>query len=160
MSQAIVLLSHGSVLCGAGEALQDLARRMRADAETPIVEAGFLNYSTPTFESAFGRCLDLGATSVVVVPYFLVPGKFVQVDLPRAVARVSARYPEVEIRLAAPMGRHPALASALVACARRAVPLPEWRRAHATAARSCRADPRCPLYGRGACAATVGKPIG
>ncbi len=154
VKQAIILFSHGSVLCGAGETLAHLADRMRARGDVSIVEVGYLNYSEPSFAVAFDRCIEAGATEVHVLPYFLVPGKFVRVDLPRAVAAVRARYPDIDVRMGEAIGPHPALADALLACAERATPLAEWRRTLPDPAGSCRANPRCPLFGTSDCPAT------
>ena len=75
--KALLLFSHGSVLCGSERTLEDLAARLRARGAAPIVEMGFLNYSKPLFATAFERCVQQGATEITVVPYFLVAGKFV-----------------------------------------------------------------------------------
>ena len=153
MSTAIILFSHGSLLCGAGETLRALAERMRERGDAPIVEVGYLNYSEPAFETAFERCVAGGATQIVIVPYFLVAGKFVKVDLPRKIAPMRTRYPQIDVRVADAMRFHPLLADALFACAERAAPPSEWRRRLETASRFCRADPECPLYGTPACPA-------
>src|ERR687885_2787841 len=117
MSDAIILFSHGSLLCGAGETLRELAEHMRARGDAPIVEVGYLNYSEPTFEAAFERCVAAGARRITVAPYFLVAGKFVKVDLPRKIEAARARHPEVEVRVADAMRFHPGLADAILACA-------------------------------------------
>ena len=100
VKEAILLFSHGSVLCGAGENLRRIASLMEARGDAPIVEPGYLNYSEPPFEVALARCLERGATRVVITPYFLVAGKFVQVDLPRAIEKALSAFPGLEIRLA------------------------------------------------------------
>ncbi len=148
---AILLFSHGSLLCGAGETLQGVAERLRANGDAQIVGIGYLNYSEPTFETTFARCVALGATRIVVVPYFLVAGKFVQVDLPRRVTEIQGQYPEIEILLADALGFHPLLADALEACAVSARPPAAWRETAEEIARVCRASPRCPRYDTGAC---------
>lgn len=157
MTQAIILWSHGSVLCGAGETLTQLAERMRAQGTVPIVEVGYLNYSEPSFEAAFRTCVERGASEVVVLPYFLVPGKFVKVDLPRAIAAVRASYPEIAVRVGEAIGSHPSLADALLACATRAQPVAQWRQALPDPTPFCRANPRCPLYGTSSCPASRGR---
>ena len=151
MSDAIILFSHGSLLCGAGELLYGVAERMRERGDAPIVEVGYLNYSEPAFELAFERCVAAGAREIVIVPYFLVAGKFVKVDLPRKIATARSRYPEIDVRVAEAMRFHPLLADALLACAERAVPVAGSRQRLDTASQYCRADPRCPLYGTPAC---------
>lgn len=155
MSDAIILFSHGSLLCGAGETLRELAEHMRARGDAPIVEVGYLNYSEPAFEVTFERCVAAGARRITIAPYFLVAGKFVKVDLPRKIEAVRARYPEVEVLVADAMRFHPRLADALLACAERVAPPSEWRRTLETASAFCRADPRCPLYGSATCRVTT-----
>lgn len=152
--EAIILFSHGSLLCGAGENLRRLAEDMRGRGDAEIVEVGYLNYSEPAFEVAFERCVKAGATRITVVPYFLVAGKFVQVDLPPKIEAMRAQYPQVELLLAQAMRFHEGLADALLTCAQKAAPPAHWRDILNTAPQFCRADSRCPLYGEPQCPAT------
>jgi sirohydrochlorin cobaltochelatase len=154
MSDALILFSHGSVLCGAGQNLFELARFMQARGDAPIVEVGFLNYSEPPFADAFRRCVERGATQITVVPYFLVAGKFVKDDLPKQIEQAQAEFPQVKVRVADAMRFHPLLADALLACAERAQPPQFWRDTKAQVAQFCRASKRCPLYGTEDCPAT------
>jgi sirohydrochlorin cobaltochelatase len=108
--RAVLLIGHGSLRPGSGAAMIRLAARARQAGVAPIVEAGFLNYSRPRFPQALARCVAQGAAEVVVQPYFLIPGKFVQVDLPRALKAFQAAHPALVLRLAAPFGDHPAMA--------------------------------------------------
>ncbi len=151
---AIILFSHGSVLCGAGQNLLELAERMRERGDAAIVEPGYLNYSEPRFTETFGRVVAQGATRITVVPYFLVAGKFVREDLPEQLAAVRRRYPDVEVRVAEAIRFHPLLADALLACAERAQPPSAWRDTRAQVAAFCRSEPSCPLYGSVDCPAT------
>jgi sirohydrochlorin cobaltochelatase len=154
MSDAIILFSHGSVLCGAGQNLFELAARMRERGDAPIVEVGFLNYSEPRFSKAFRRCVEQGATRITIVPYFLVAGKFVKEDLPACIEAAQATFPQIEVQVADAIRFHPLLVDALLACANRAQPPSFWRDTKAQVAAYCRANPRCPLYGTDDCPAT------
>jgi sirohydrochlorin cobaltochelatase len=156
MSEAIILFSHGSLLCGAGETLSCLAEYMRRRGDAPLVEPGYLNYSGPKFEDAVEKCVAVGATRIVVAPYFLVAGKFVQVDLKPKIEAAREKYPDVEFHLAHAMKDHPSLADALVDCARRSGPPTRWRDVLNSAPRFCRNSPDCPLNGGEKCPATGG----
>lgn len=90
---ATVLVGHGSVMSESGHGMMQVAETLRALQVTPIVEAGFLNYSTPTFAEAVARACSQGATGVVVLPYFLVAGVYVKNDLPAMVRQVAADHP-------------------------------------------------------------------
>ncbi len=154
MSDAIILFSHGSVLCGAGQNLFELARYMRERGDAPIVEVGFLNYSEPPFVEAFRSCVEQGASRITIVPYFLVAGKFVKEDLPKQIEKVQAMFPEIKVQVADALRFHPLLADALLQCADRPQPPSFWRDTKAQVAQFCRANPRCPLYGTEDCPAT------
>ncbi len=145
--KAAILFSHGSLLCGSGEALDGHARRLQEMGEWDMVEVGYLNYSVPMFADTVAKCHAAGATSIVVVPYFLVPGYFVNKSLPEQVRTVQAEYPDLDFRIAEPIGFDERLADALLESALDPMPPSEWRGDFAAAARNCRANSQCPLYG-------------
>jgi sirohydrochlorin ferrochelatase len=74
-----------------------------------IVEAAFLELAEPGIEAGGCRCVERAAESVVMVPYFLSAGVHVRRDLTAARDRLAMRFPQVEFRLAEPLGRHPLL---------------------------------------------------
>jgi sirohydrochlorin ferrochelatase len=148
---ALILFSHGSLLCGAGEALFAHAARLRDRGQWPLVEAGYLNYSEPGFGEAVSRCVAGGATRIVVLPYFLVPGYFVQVSLPKQVEKAKKDHPEVEFVIAEALGFDERLADALIDAALHPIGTDQWRDDLTVAARSCRARPDCPLYATPSC---------
>ena len=157
---AIILFSHGSVLCGAGETLFALAKRMEGRGDAPIVEVGFLNYSQPRFAAAFEKCVERGATRVLIAPYFLVAGYFVKVSLPPEIEPMRAKYPHIEVVVAQAMKQHSRLADAITSCANRAFEPAKWRDLWDNAPQFCRPDPHCPLYNTAKCPLHPGdKPV-
>ena len=112
--RAVMLVGHGSLRSGAGAAMIRLAERAQAARVAPIVSAGFLNYSRPTFGETLARCVERGASEVIIQPYFLVPGKFVREDLARLAEAGRLAYPGLSIQVAQPFGDHPALARLLL----------------------------------------------
>lgn len=151
--EAIILFSHGSTLCGAGENLRELGERLKARGEAPIVEVGYLNYSEPLFEAAFESCVHQGATSITIAPYFLAAGYFVKVSLPPKIAAMREQFPQVQVRIADALRHHELLAEALLACAERAQPPARWRDLLQVAPSFCRNNPECPLYNTPQCPA-------
>ncbi len=148
---AVVLFSHGSLLCGAGEALRIHADRLRMRHIAPIVEVGYLNYSEPPFLQAVSRCAAAGASRIIVAPYFLVPGYFVSVDLPKCVEVARAAYPDITFITAAPIGFDQRLADALLTNAKDAASSEHWHDELMTTASHCRPFQLCPIYGTPAC---------
>lgn len=112
---------------------------------------GFLNHSQPRFAEAVAAVVHQGVERIVVVPYFLVAGKFVREDLRREIESVRSRFPHVEFCIAGPIGYHSALAEAVLELADAALPPQHWHDELARAASHCEARPECPLYGRSPC---------
>ena len=154
--QAILLFSHGSVLCGAEQNLLELAARMRSRGDAPIVEVGFLNYTEPTFAQAVERCLAAGARRIVVAPYFLIAGKFVTDDLAKTIEAERAKHPSIEFAVADVIGFHESLVDAVLASADEARPPRAWRDTMRNASAYCREHPKCPLYGTDVCRVHTG----
>jgi len=143
---AIVLFSHGSLLCGSGQALTAHAERLREREVAPIVEVGYLNYCTPEFSEAVDRCVGAGANRILVTPYFLVPGYFVNVALPKCIAAAREKHPGICFSVAAPIGYDDRLADALISSAEHARDRMHWRDDLSIAPEFCRTNPACPLY--------------
>ena len=148
---ALILFSHGSLLCGAGEALDAHAERLRARGDFDLVAVGSLNYSEPSFLDTVAHLVAAGATRIVVAPYFLVAGYFVTPSLPKCLNEARARYPEVRFSVAEALRQDTILADALLDAALSARPADHWRDPLARAAAACRPSPQCPLYGTSAC---------
>lgn len=130
--------------------------RQRGDAE--IVEVGFLNYTDPTFATAVERCVEQGATRIVIAPYFLIAGKFVVEDLPATVEKVRPRYPDVMFETAGVIGFHRAMADAVLASASAARLPEEWEDAMVDNRAWCREQTKCPLYGSRVCRVQIEVP--
>jgi sirohydrochlorin cobaltochelatase len=159
--KALILFSHGSLLCGSGEALERHAGRLRAAGEWDVVEVGYLNYSVPIFAEAVVKCREAGARDIVVQPFFLVPGYFVSKSLPEAVDAVRADFPDLTFTIASAIGYDERLADAIVESAQNPLGPGHWRDDLSAAARNCRANRECPLYGTPNCprAPEPGSPV-
>jgi sirohydrochlorin ferrochelatase len=109
MMTALLLIAHGSRHAEANDDLYHLAAQLRAGGDFIIVEAAFLELAEPSIPVGGARCVAAGARRVVLVPYFLSAGVHVRHDLTACRDDLAARFPEVEFRLAEPLGRHPLL---------------------------------------------------
>src|SRR5260370_270926 len=104
---ALLLIAHGSRHADANADLADLADELRRSSRYAIVEPSFLELADPTINQAAEQCIQQGAQTVVLVPYFLSAGVHVQRDLNAAKTRLGARFPTVKIYLAGPLGPDP-----------------------------------------------------
>ena len=106
---ALLLIAHGSRQPDANADLPRLADELRRTGRYAGVEPAFLELAEPDIEAGGAKCVALGVGRVVLVPYFLSAGVHVRRDLAAARDRLAARFPDVEFRLAEPLGPHPLL---------------------------------------------------
>jgi sirohydrochlorin ferrochelatase len=121
MRDALLLIAHGSRQDEANADLHHLAAELGRRGGFAVVEASFLELAEPGIEEGGASCVNQGAERVVLVPYFLSAGVHVRRDLTTARARLAARFPAVDFRLAEPLGRHPLLLDVVTQRAREAL---------------------------------------
>jgi sirohydrochlorin ferrochelatase len=104
---AIILVDHGSRRDESNELLVEVAAAYRRHLGSRIVEPAHMELAEPSIDAAFARCVQQGATLIIVMPYFLAPGKHWNEDIPRLAAEAAARHPGVQHLVAPPLGIHP-----------------------------------------------------
>jgi sirohydrochlorin ferrochelatase len=110
---ALLLIAHGSRRPEANADLEYVAGQLRERGRYPVVRVSFLELAEPGIDAAGESCVEQRATDVILLPYFLSPGKHVAEDLTAARARLAERFPAVRFVLAEPLGRHPLLVDVL-----------------------------------------------
>ena|SRR5947209_5250603 len=121
MKTALLLVAHGSRQAEANDDLRHAAAELRRRGVFEVVEAAFLELAEPSIADGAARCVRAGAERVVMLPYFLSAGVHVRRDLAALRDELAARFPEVEFRLAEPLGRHPLLLDVVAARAAEAL---------------------------------------
>jgi sirohydrochlorin cobaltochelatase len=157
MSTSIILFSHGSVLCGAGESLLAMAQELENLAGYKV-GVGYLNYSEPSFADAVDLAVADGAHEIIVVPYFLVAGYFVQQKLPPLIEAAKERHPQIIFHVADALRANSLMRDIVLACAERTQTISEWRKWWRVAPEFCRNDAACPLYDTALCAVKENPP--
>lgn len=107
----LIVVDHGSRRHESNLMLERMAEMIAEAVEYPIVEPAHMELAEPSIQTAFDRCVERGAELVVVSPYFLLPGKHWDQDIPALTAEAAARHPEVPFLVTAPLGLHPGMAS-------------------------------------------------
>lgn len=116
---AAVLVGHGSLHSDSGQAMLQIATLLREQRVTPVVEAGFLNFSQPTMSEAVAKAVAQGVNHVIIQPYFLIEGHYVRNDLRQAVHDLTEQHKAVRFTIAEVLGDH--IAMFHLACKRLAV---------------------------------------
>lgn len=103
---ALVLVDHGSRRRESNEMLEVVADMVRRALTYPIVEPAHMELAQPDIATSFRRCVEQGATTVIVHPFFLFPGRHWSEDIPSLVAQAAEDFPSVRYLVSAPLGAH------------------------------------------------------
>ena len=92
MKTGVIIVDHGSRLAESNQMLERLAKMFgeRFADRYQIVEPAHMELAEPSIATAFARCVERGATTVVVFPYFLLPGRHWNDDIPRLAAAAAS----------------------------------------------------------------------
>ena len=113
----VVVAAHGSRAEAANAAHCDVVAALDAAIEATARPA-FLELTGPSIPDVIDQAVADGATEVLVLPYFLHPGRHTGEDMPAIVSAAIDRHPTVEVRLLDLFGADPALVQVLVSQAR------------------------------------------
>jgi sirohydrochlorin ferrochelatase len=109
----VILVDHGSRRDESNAMLLDVVRDFARSTGMPIVEPAHMELAEPSIATAFARCVERGAKTVVVFPYFLLPGRHWNDDIPRLAAAAAKDHPSVRYLVTAPFGLHPLMAEVM-----------------------------------------------
>lgn len=118
MRTALLLIAHGSRRKEANDELFELASQLRERTAYFHIQPSFLELAEPSIEQGGWLCVERGAEQVILLPYFLSPGKHVSEDLAEARDRLARQFPAVQFRLGDSLGRHPLLLEIILQRAR------------------------------------------
>jgi len=103
----VIIVDHGSRLEASNHMFEQFVTGFRQTVSFRTVEPAHMELAEPSIATAFDRCVNKGARRIVVCPYFLLPGKHWQQDIPEITRKAAEKYPGVPFLIAAPIGLHP-----------------------------------------------------
>ena len=115
MTTGIIIVDHGSRRDESNRMLEEVAALFakRFAEKYDIVEPAHMELAEPSIATAFSRCVERGATQVIVFPYFLLPGRHWNDDIPQLAAAAAEDHPGVRYLVTAPFGLHPLMAEVM-----------------------------------------------
>lgn len=102
----VVVVDHGSRRAESNELLNEVVAMFLRVSRLPIVEPAHMELAEPSIAAAFDRCVQRGAETVVVFPYFLSPGRHWSQDIPALAAAAAEKHPGVRHLVTSPLGLH------------------------------------------------------
>ncbi len=134
--KALLFICHGTRLAKGRMEAEEFVRLCMAQVEVPIKEICFLELAEPSITQGFETCIQKGATSISVIPVFLLSANHIKIDIPKELHHLQNQYPEVEVIYGRPFGVHEAISHLL------------WEKIPKSAV-SLRENPHILLVGRG-----------
>jgi sirohydrochlorin cobaltochelatase len=119
---ALILFAHGArdpEWAMPFEKIRALVSTQRPDL---VVELAYLELMTPRLAEAIDRVAGSGVSDVTVAPLFMAQGGHLKDDVPRLLAEVERRHPDVKMRLLPAVGEVDALLNAISAWLAASVP--------------------------------------
>ncbi|WP_342430899.1 sirohydrochlorin chelatase [Neobacillus sp. FSL H8-0543] len=102
--KAILYIGHGTRSKKGAEEAQSFFERVMERVDVPIQEISFLELTEPLIEEGFIRCVERGATTIEVVPLFLLAAGHIKQDIPQALSLLQEKYPQIEVNVKDPFG--------------------------------------------------------
>ncbi len=117
--KGLLLVAHGSRRKQSNDEVVLLAENLKNNcaAQYPIVHSAFLELAETLIPDGIRRCVDDGATSIIVLPYFLNSGRHVVEDIPNIVNDTKQQYPNIDIKIASHLGSSDLMMDLLMTCA-------------------------------------------
>ena len=109
------IIAHGSRKESSNAEVIRLGERVKTlvDTQYDIVKTAFLEFADPSLEESIKACVKEGVNKIIILPYFLAPGKHVAFDIPAIAEQMRSIYPEVKIVLKEHLGSMEGMASFL-----------------------------------------------
>jgi sirohydrochlorin ferrochelatase len=117
----IVLFAHGSTVEDANDACRAVTDALARREGYEVTATAFLDCAAPALSAAIEDVVARGATSVIVVPYFLTLGIHLQRDLPQLIEQIRSVHPGLRVEVTEPLDGHPALVDIVAERARDAL---------------------------------------
>ncbi len=117
--KALLLVAHGSRRKQSNKEVVVLTEKLKTNCteQYQIFQAGFLEIAIPSIDSSIVECVNQGATSITVLPYFLNSGLHVIKDIPNAVEKMQQKFPYVKIKMVQHIGASELMMNLLVEAA-------------------------------------------
>ena len=110
----VIIVDHGSRRRESNEMLLEVVDAFRESNDFLAIEPAHMELAEPSLKTAFGRLVQQGAKLIVIHPYFLLPGRHWDEDIPALAAEAAAEHSDILYRITEPLGAHPLLGKILL----------------------------------------------
>ena len=104
--KALLLVAHGSRRAKSNQEVVEMSKKLKkhCEGEFDFVNPAFLELADVLIPDGIKQCVEDGATSIIVLPYFLNSGRHVVEDIPNIVNAEKENHPDVPITISSHLG--------------------------------------------------------
>ncbi len=113
MSEGIIVLSHGSRNLEAQIMLDQILLLLQTKKPEACIKGAFLEFNQPDLGQALRNMAEQGVGKILVLPLFLLWGRHIMEHIPAILNQVRKLYPDLELKLADPLGADARIAEIL-----------------------------------------------
>ena len=120
---ALLLIAHGSRRQASNDEVRDLTESLKqqTDGAYSIVECAFLELAEPSIPDGVTACVEKGAETVTVLPYFLSAGRHVVTDIPEELQKARDKHPSIKVKTAPYLGSAEGISEILIDLSKQAM---------------------------------------
>lgn len=109
----VIIVDHGSRREESNQMLLRVIELYLRVSPFELIEPAHMELAEPSIAAAFARCVQRGARLIVVHPYFLLPGRHWDEDIPRLTAAAAEKHEGVKYLITSPLSLHPLMAQVI-----------------------------------------------
>ncbi len=104
--KSLLLVAHGSRRELSNKEVRRIGQQIENIAERNFlsIRCAFLELVIPSIPEGVEQCINDGAKTIIVFPYFLSAGRHVSEDIPKIIKEKQQEYPDIEIKIVEHMG--------------------------------------------------------
>jgi len=114
MTKGLLVVGHGSRSEDAVAVFRQIVDEVRGRGVFAYVEGAHMELAEPGIEEMVKLLAGKNVNEIIIAPYFLYEGMHLKKDIPDIIAQLVADYPDIEFRMAKPIGFEPVLADILL----------------------------------------------
>lgn len=105
---AIIVVDHGSKRKAANDMIFGIVQNTQSRTDLPVL-AAHMELAEPTIADAVDECARAGIKHVIIVPFFLSPGRHATEDIPQLTQHAIAKHAGMSCEVKPPIGTHPSI---------------------------------------------------
>ncbi len=109
--KAVLLLAHGSKENNTVDTMETITKMVREKTNVDMVEEAYMQMRDKNLAKGIDNLVAKGATSVIIMPYFLFEGVHIKEDIPMEIADYMSKNPNITVTMGKTLGADERLAA-------------------------------------------------